>query len=201
MTDVTNAPVPPPDDMGVTALRSTGMAGFMASTTGKLIVGALALIVLAAIAGFVVFMFASGDSAGFLGSGSPATVSKAAPLPAAKSAPVSVAPVLEPAEKPLASSFTFRNVFAPSVAPPVPPSAETSGSSTASPDTLYLTDILSTGDVRQGVFVWNGATYTVGKGGVIPSSPWKVLEVGPDSVLMLYGDTQVTLTLGQGYSK
>ncbi len=53
----------------------------------------------------------------------------------------------------------------------------------------------------QGVFVWNGVTYTEGAGGTIDSSPWKVLEVNSDSVVMLYGDTQVTLTVGQGVSK
>ncbi len=51
------------------------------------------------------------------------------------------------------------------------------------------------------MFVWNGTTYTAGAGEVIGSSPWKVVEVGTDSVVMLYGDTQVTLSLGQGISK
>jgi hypothetical protein len=117
--------------------------------------------------------------------------------------------IVEPTQKPLSASFTFRNVFAPSIKTPVPPSAEASSSSnssstagsTDSPDTLYLIDIVSTDGESQGVFVWNGVTYTEGAGGTIDSSPWKVLEVGKDSVLMLYGDTQVTLTLGQGISK
>ena len=116
-------------------------------------------------------------------------------------------PITEPPQKPLSASFTFRNVFAPSIKAPVAASTETSSGettadgSTDSPDTLYLIDIVSTDDGRQGVFVWNSVTYTEGAGGTIGTSPWKVVEVGTDSVLMLYGDTQVTLTLGQGISK
>ena len=104
----------------------------------------------------------------------------------------------------MSATFTFRNVFAPSIKPPVPAAEETTSTatgSTDSPDTLYLTDIVSTDSGRNAVFVWNGTTYTLPEGGTIPGTPWKVVSIGTDSVVMLYGDSQVTLTLGQGISK
>ena len=38
-------------------------------------------------------------------------------------------------------------------------------------------------------------------GDPIADTPWKVVSIGDTSVVMLYGDTQVTLTTGQGLSK
>jgi hypothetical protein len=167
----------------------------------------VALFVLLAIAGVIVVIFVFGGAAGLLNSGgATATTTVAAPSVAATT-PVSAIPITEPPQKPLTSSFTFRNVFAPTIKAPVPATTDTgsgtstSSGSTNSPDTLYLTDIVTTDSGRKGVFIWNGVTYTEGAGGTIDSSPWKVLEVNTDSVLMLYGDTQVTLTLGQGISK
>ena len=39
------------------------------------------------------------------------------------------------------------------------------------------------------------------KGDTLLDTPWKVVDIGDDSVEMLYGDTEVTLTVGQGLSK
>jgi hypothetical protein len=171
------------------------------------IAAVVALFVLLAIAGVIVVIFVFGGAAGLLNSSGATVISTPSTSSVAATAPVAAIPIVEPAQKPLSSSFTFRNVFAPSIKAPVPAtvdtssSASTSSGSTNSPDTLYLIDIVSSDSGRQGVFIWNGVTYTEGKGGTIDSSPWKVLEVNTDSVLMLYGDTQVTLTLGQGISK
>jgi hypothetical protein len=167
----------------------------------------VALFVLLAIAGVVVGIFAVGGISGWLKSGSVTVAPPSGAASTTTTAVVVAVPIVEPPQKPLSASFTFRNVFAPSIKTPVPASVEASSASsstagsTDSPDTLYLIDIVSNDGGRQGVFVWNGVTYTEGAGGTIDSSPWKVLEVGTDSVLMLYGDTQVTLTLGQGISK
>ncbi len=51
--------------------------------------------------------------------------------------------------------------------------------------------------------VWNGQTYTLSEGESIPNSPWKVLSIDTTNgtVVMLYGDSRVTLTVGQGISK
>ena len=50
-------------------------------------------------------------------------------------------------------------------------------------------------------FIWNGQTYVLSEGESIPDSPWKVLEINDDSVVMLFGDTRVTLSTGQGLTK
>jgi hypothetical protein len=203
VADATNAPVQPPES-GAPAPGAKSSSGFLATTTGKIVVGVVALLVLLAIAGAIVVMFASGGVAGLLNSGTVTVKSTTVTASVTTTSAAGTAPVLEPSQKPLTSSFTFRNVFAPSIKAPVAPSAETSSStsgSTNSPDTLYLIDIVSADGVMKGVFVWNGVTYTEGAGGTIDSSPWKVLEVNSDSVVMLYGDTQVTLTVGQGVSK
>jgi hypothetical protein len=202
VADTTNAPVQQTDSMAP-APESKGNAGFLATTTGKVVVGAIALLVLLVIAGAIVAMIAFGGAEAWLKSGR-VVVTTTSTTAVVSTAATTTVPVTEPSTKPLTDSFTFRNVFAPSIKPPVPPAAETSasaGSSTSSPDTLYLIDIVATDAGREGVFVWNGVTYTEGAGSVIDSSPWKVLEVGTDSVLLLFGDTQVTLTLGQGISK
>ena len=205
MADATNAPVQPPES-GAPDPGTKSTAGFLATTTGKVILGVAALVVLLMIAGVIVAIFAFGGVAGWLKSGRVTVKSTTVTASVATTSAVGAVPAVEPAEEPLTSSFTFRNVFAPSIKPPVPPSAETTASSgtsgsTDSPDTLYLVDIVTVDGVQKGVFVWNGVTYTEGAGGVIDSSPWKVLEVNSDSVVMLYGDTQVTLALGQGVSK
>jgi hypothetical protein len=203
VADATNTSVQQPVS-GAPAPETKAGAGFLASTTGKVVAGVVALFVLLAITGVIVAMF---GATRWLNSGGVVVASTTTASSVAATVPAGSTPVVEPAEIPLSSSFTFRNVFAPSVKPSEPAAAETtttsssSAGSTNTPDTLYLIDIVSTDGVPQGVFVWNGVTYTEGAGGVIDSSPWKVLEVGTDSVLMLYGDTQVTLTVGQGISK
>jgi len=199
VADVTNPPVQPPD---AGAPAPDQKAGFFSTTAGKVVVGLIGLFVLLSIAGVIVFVVALGGVATFLQSGD-VTVTAATTTSVTTTSGAETVPILEPAEAPLSASFTFRNVFAPSVKPPVPPAEEASSTagSTDSPDTLYLTDIVSTDSGRTAVFVWNGTTYTLPEGGTIPGTPWKVVSIGTDSVVMLYGDSQVTLTLGQGISK
>ena len=49
--------------------------------------------------------------------------------------------------------------------------------------------------------VWDKTEYTLSEGESIPSSPWKVLEIRTDDVVMLFGDQQVVLSIGQGINK
>ena len=51
------------------------------------------------------------------------------------------------------------------------------------------------------MFGWNGTTYTLAEGEQVDDSPWKVLEINSDSVVMLFGDTRITLSTGQGITK
>ncbi len=119
MADTTNAPVQQSEPG---APVSKGRAGFLSTTTGRVVVGAVAVFALLALAGAIVAMFFSGGVSGLLSSGSAAVTSTTATssVAATTAAAAVAAPVQEPAQKPLAASFTFRNVFAPTVKPPVP---------------------------------------------------------------------------------
>jgi hypothetical protein len=217
VADATNTPVDPLVP-GAPEPAKKGGSGFLATTMGKIVVVAIALLVLAGIAGAIALMLAAGGVTGWLKSGS---VSVEPASATNSSVATQTVPPVNPAEKPLTSTFTFRNIFAPSIKPPVTPTPETtetatttSSSSTTTPttstttsstvspaSTLVLNAIVTVGDAHKGSFTLNGVPYIAGNGETIDSSPWKVLEVGTDSVLMLYGDDQVTIAVGQTISK
>lgn len=180
---------------------------FLSSTTGKLVVGGVVLVlILGAVGAAVAFFFLNGAVDGSVQVTTSATTSN----PATASAEATFTPE-NPAERSLASTFTFRNVFAPTVKRTY---ETTAGSDTGSSDststgasvdvpanTLYLQSIISENGEPKAVFIWNGQTYTVGEGERVSDSPWKVLQINSDTVLMLYGDSQVTLSVGQGVGK
>ncbi len=181
--------------------------GFLNTTTGKLVVGGVALVLILGAVGAAVFFF-------FLNGAVDGSVQLTTTTTASNTATSSVEATLtpeNPAERSLASTFTFRNVFAPTVkrtyeAEATSDTASADGTSTgASVDvpanTLYLQSIISENGEPKAVFIWNGETYTVGEGEQVADSPWKVLQINSDSVLMLYGDSQVTLSVGQGVGK
>lgn len=208
-------PVSPADP---SAPRS-GFTGFVASRNGKIIIGAVAFVVVLAVIGGILIVFVFGGAASqLLNQGAqPAAPAKTttASKPATNAA--SAAPISNPPEKPVSSTFTFRNVFAPTVkaVTPAPPSSSsgstststsTGGSSSGSSsstesNTLLLQSISTVDGEKQATFLWNGQLFTVGEGEQVDSSPWKVVSISSDSVLMLFGDTQLTLTLGQGITK
>lgn len=104
--------------------------------------------------------------------------------------------------------FTFRDIFQPllkplvttdTTDPTVTPTPDTV--TPTAPDVLYLQNVVTEDGVLKAVLLLNGETYTLASGEVIPGTPWQVLSVSSTSVTMLYGDKQVTLTVGQGISK
>jgi hypothetical protein len=102
--------------------------------------------------------------------------------------------------------FTARDPFAPVVRPVVPePSASTTTSGTATrtvePNTLILQDIITVDGVQKAMLVWDGTDYTLAAGEVIDGTPWKLLSLTKTSVTMLYGDVQVTLSVGEGVGR
>lgn len=182
--------------------------GFLSTTTGKLVVGGVALLlILGAIGAAVSFFFLNGAVDGSVQLTTGTSTSNTA-----TSSVEATLPPENPAERSLASTFTFRNVFAPTVKRTY--EAAATSSDTASADssstgasvdvpanTLYLQSIISENGEPKAVFIWNGETYTVGEGDQVSDSPWMVLQINSDSVLMLYGDSQVTLSVGQGVGK
>jgi hypothetical protein len=185
---------------------------FLATSTGRIVVIGAALAVVA-IVGVLVWLFVM--NSGFFAEDG-AVVPQTVPVGgvASKNATETGAPIVDPPRKPLESTFTFRNVFAPTVKRPVEAtltigsSTETSSGSGSSgdvldlpADTLFLESIQTTDGQKTATLIWNNERYTVGEGDTIAGTPWKVLEINDESVVMLYGDTEVTLTVGQGLSK
>lgn len=184
--------------------------GFLSTATGKLVVGGVVLLLLiGAIGAAVVYFFIGGSPSG--------SVDQTVKTPTS-SGQGSAAPTLEPvspAEASLASTFTFRNIFAPTVKRTYEASATADtgssttddGSTTATEtpsvpsNTLFLQSIISENGEPKAVFLWNDQSYTVGENQQVDATPWKVLKIDSDSVLMLYGDSQVTLSVGQGVGK
>jgi hypothetical protein len=65
-------------------------------------------------------------------------------------------------------------------------------------NTLTLVEIVTDNGVRKAVLTLGSTTYTQAAGERLGSTPWQVVSVDMGSVVMLYGDTQMTLTVGQG---
>jgi hypothetical protein len=106
--------------------------------------------------------------------------------------------------------FRFRDIFDPLIKPAEETSAEPTPSETTTDtgdateyaaNTLYLISISTTGDTPSAVMVWDRQQYTLQEGDAIPDSPWQVLDIRTTSVVMLYGDQQVVLSVGQGIQK
>lgn len=194
----TDPQAPPTSETG-------GKPSFLKSPAGIIVaVVVVALLLVAAGLAVYLFLFSSGSGGDAPPTVRTITTGTAKPGSAGASATLEL-PVTEPQERPLESTFSFRNIFAPTVKRPtpfVPPSSSTSTSSLDVPaDTLYLVSIDEVDGERKATFIWNDETYQLAEGDGIAGTPWKVLDIRSDSVVMLYGDTEVTLTVGQGLSK
>lgn len=178
------------------------LAGMVSSGSGRLILGGLVVAVLAAAIGAILYFFvlSEGDDGAVIqvpkGGGSTIGTSTAG----APKAPVyRKVPDAE-------DVYRFRNIFAPTVNPPVAPSSDTSGSTDTSStprfpaDTLALLSVSTVDSVPKATLYWNGQEHTLGAGEIIPGSPWELLSIDGSTVVMLYGDSRVPLTLGQAIS-
>lgn len=99
--------------------------------------------------------------------------------------------------------FTARDPFEP-VIKPLPevtttPSVPATGS--ADWNTLVLENIVTSNGVLTAILKWNGSTYTAVAGQQLDSSPWQVLSITKTTATMLYGDVQVTLSIGEGVAQ
>lgn len=116
----------------------------------------------------------------------------------------------EPDPVNLKSVFAIpRNIFLPLAEAPdedeeTTATADGTASSTTSVSsgTLYLRGITAFADGHFEIdAVYGDTSYSLEEGERIPNTPWQVLSIGADSVVMLFGDTQVTLTAGQSVTK
>jgi hypothetical protein len=193
--------VAPAQPVEVAAETPPKSGGFLSTTVGKLVVGGIVLVVvlgaLAAI-GTIFFLGQSSDESSNLAA-SPSVVTSNT---ASASSDESVTPRPEPA---LQDTFAFRNIFEPTIKITLKPVSDTTDGGTADvPDnTLYLAGVSTVDGEPVAELVWNGTTYTLSEGESIPNTPWQVLSIDTDTgtVVMLYGDSRITLTVGQGISK
>jgi hypothetical protein len=124
-------------------------------------------------------------------SGTPAASSTASPNTSAALLPI---PTVSDRD-----IFTPRNPF--EIIVPSIPETSSAGSSHEASDTLTLTDIVTENGVRKAVVRLNGVSYTLAAGATVDSSSWSIVEVKKSSIVALYGDVRVTISLGQGSSK
>lgn len=75
-------------------------------------------------------------------------------------------------------------------------SSSTNTSDTTSANTLKLIDIVTVGGVRKAVVKLNGHTYTLAAGETVGTSSWSIVEVNTTNIVVLFGDEQVTISLG-----
>jgi type IV pilus biogenesis protein PilP len=203
----------PFDPAAAPASPQPGIRGFLNSRSGRLIVGIAAVVVVVAVLGAIgmTFFGASG------GQDVASTPNSGAGGAAATKPPTEVAAIKVPADVELDDVFTYRDVFVPTVVlvsstttsttstsnSSTTGTTNTSNSSTTSTpeDTLVLEDIATENGAPVAVLSWNGETYTLAEGETIPNTPWKVLEINSSTVVMLYGDARITLSVGVGISK
>ena len=179
-----------------------------ASSRGRLLIGAVLLLAVVAAAFAVFMLFGQSESDDPGATGAISTQSAVASDASSTAAPATTSEAVPaPPEVPIDEVFTFRDIFVPLVKAETssPTTSDTSDTPEGTPETSAGTILLQDITVENGeptaVLVWDGKTYSAQEGDQIDDSPWKVLEIGSDSVVMLYGDTQVVLSVGQAISK
>lgn len=199
MQEYPGAPVPDSAENGETPRG--GIAGFLSTTLGKLVVGGIILVVLLGVLGAIAvfFLFSAGQDLIDQVTTPPASV------PTTQSAE---AEPVERAEPRLDDHFAFRNIIAPTVKPSVPTTpagsddaSPTPGGVNLPPDTLYLESIAVVDGETVATLWWNGQSYVVAAGEDLTGTPWRVVSISGTTVTMLYGDTTITLTVGQALGK
>jgi len=185
-------------------------ASFFATTTGKTVIAVIAVFVLLIVSGVAAFLFfMRGDG----------TTPQPAVTPPAVVSPNQQGETeqpVDPAEKPLSSTFVFRNIFAPSVKAPAPPKEETASDGTGDTDSdgsdgsgttagsneLLLVSIQTNDGERTATLSWEGESFVLAEGEAIPGTPWKVVDIGTDSVSVIFGDSSpIELTVGSSVTK
>lgn len=204
----------PVDSPTQTVETADSRPGFLGTTGGKLVAGSIVLLAVLGALAAIAYLFIFGRSSNVV-------VQPQVPVAQTTSTvdgAVEASPTVRP-EPPLEDTFAFRNIFQPTIrvtlsADPDAPGGVAGGGTGAGgvtnpdgssvdvpADTLYLATVSTVDGDRVAELVWNGQTYSLREGETISGTPWKVLSISGDTVVMLYGDTRVTLTVGQGITK
>jgi hypothetical protein len=181
------------------AVEVGSKTAFFSTSGGRIALILGAVVVFLGIAGAAVFMVLS-----FLGGAVTEVVQDAieAGQPASSTSTSTITATLvpvEPDDVPYGDLFTFRDIFVPVLKPtPAVVDTDTITSTPGEPDTLYLLNIIVEDGVPRAVLEFNGSEYVLAEGEDVSGTPWQVLSIGSDSVVMLFGDSRVTLAVGQG---
>ena len=206
--DAMNAPLDPTIEDG--AGLDEGKKGLFSSPLAKILGIVAAIIVVLGILGVIAviaftFFFASDVQDELQNQLDSAAATETASAEGTESVPVEPEPVA------YSEIFTFRDIFDPLVIAPI--TCETSGSAETSSategkltadvssGTLYLEAIAIEDGASTAVVLYDGTEYRLTEGTGVPGTPWMVLSVNESSVVMLYGDQQVILSVGQGTSR
>lgn len=195
-------PATPPPESGP---AKGGIQGFLNSTPGKIVLGALAGLVLLGVLGYLAFTFLLNKNQETAPTSSTTVVtSSTAPPSKAATAVATEAPAI-----PIGEVFTFRDIWLPTIDADDLATETAAGSTSSSTsttvstakNTLTLTAVTVENGEDVAVLVWNGTEYRLAEGESIPDTPWKVLSINGNTVVMLFGDQRVTLVVGEGISK
>ncbi|MDA3935498.1 MAG: hypothetical protein PF636_01345 [Actinomycetota bacterium] len=193
----------PPQDVPVPGDPANSAAGSQGKRVVIIVIAVIAFLVVAAVAAwaFTSFFGTSADD------GVEPMVTQSDTSSTESSAEEKYVPS-SPKPVELKSVFTFRPIFTPLAFPPEEPEVGTTtgtdgGTTTVvTSGTLYLRAILVFDDGHsEADFLYGDTNYVLAVGERIPDTPWEVLSIGTNSVVMLYGDTQVTLIAGQTITK
>lgn len=217
------------DEGAVQATKAASKTGrlpaFFGTGTGKLVLGALGVVVMLGILAAVVF--------GIL-----LRPPKIEPIvtptqSTATPGTASAEPAVPKSTKPLSTTFVFRDIFKPTLKQVSVAGGSTGGTGTGTDggtgttdgtgtsngdgdgngddgngdqtnvpeDTLVLIGVTTEDGEPVAQLYWNGTTYALGEGDQLGDTPWQVLEINGNTVVMLFGDSRVTLSVGQGVSK
>lgn len=177
--------------------------GFLSTTVGKLVVGGIALVLILGAVAAVFFIFILNKASDEIPQPPVVVPVETTSTPDGEGEPV------ERPEVPLEDTFAFRNIFQPTIKITVASSDSDDGTDGTAdgeipdvpPDTLFLMSVSTVDGEPVAELIWNGQQYSLKEGESIPDTPWQVLSISGDTVVMLYGDARVTLTAGQGISK
>lgn len=201
--------LPSPLDPAVVHEPKQGIAGFVSTPTGRIVLIAVAVVVVLAIFGVVAALVLFSVAAKAPVPQAPVTVSSVPAAAQTATASTSATPTIEGTRVvlPVTSKDVFksRDPFEPVLKPlvtTVPTTGPSNpGTGTTGVNVMTLQDIATVNGVRKAILWWNGVTYEAGAGDVLENTPWQVVTVNEDSVDLLFGDVPVTLSVGEGLSE
>ncbi|MDI6891866.1 MAG: hypothetical protein QMD08_02555 [Actinomycetota bacterium] len=156
-------------------------------------------VTLIVVATLVVFVLGMGFLFFFLLGKAPQVPERAVqpPLKAEETAPAEAVETTAPAPAEGYEIYEYKDPFKPLITAPTTETIAEPTTPTAGPVPLALDDIFVEDGVTYASIRYGDAVYKVTEGDRVDESPYQVLSIGTDSVVLLYGDDRITLRLGE----